>query len=136
VFITLMLNNVPSMFRAATISIKCAHRRNNLEPSKTNVVEIKISKLTRFAVFCLAVLTEFLTWSAIMTTGVLFILTSQTVELLIRSTVAIMFVQNVDEVVFEACCSPDIKEEVEHFRFVFLPCFFACTPAPSSLSLR
>jgi len=93
VFITLMLNNVPSMFRAATISIKCAHRRNNLEPSKTNVVEIKISKLTRFAVFCLAVLTEFLTWSAIMTTGVLFILTSQTVELLIRSTVAIMFVQ-------------------------------------------
>lgn len=117
VFITLMLNNVPVMFRAATISIKCAHRRNNLERPKSTVVDMRISWAKRAAIFVLAVLSELLTWSAIFTTGILFILTSRSVELLIRSTVAIMFVQNVDEVVFEACCSPDIKEEVENFRY-------------------
>ena len=37
--------------------------------------------------------------------GALFAFTSETPDLVIRSAVSVMFVLNVDEIVFAACCS-------------------------------
>ena len=37
--------------------------------------------------------------------------------MVIRSTVSIMFVQNVDEIIFESCCAEEIKEEVKKTKF-------------------
>eukprot|EP00960_Hanusia_phi_P048864 759209-Hanusia_phi.AAC.13 len=56
----------------------------------------------RLAIFFTAILTEILTWSAILVSGILWISSSPTIDLVIRSTVAVMFVLNVDEIVFES----------------------------------
>ena len=57
---------------------------------------------TRIGIFIFAVLSEVVTWGMILCSGLLFIFTSNTVDLVIRSTVAVMFVLNVDEIVFES----------------------------------
>ena len=44
----------------------------------------------RMFVWAFAVLTEIVTWSSILISGVLFILKAESVEMIIRSTVAIM----------------------------------------------
>ncbi len=46
--------------------------------------------------------------------------TSPTVDLVIRSTVAVMFVLNVDEIIYQSCCPASIMEDVE-----------VCAPSPS-----
>ena len=45
--------------------------------------------------------------------GILFAVTAETVDLVIRSTVSVMFVLNIDEIVFEACCPSSIKDDCE-----------------------
>ena len=50
---------------------------------------------------------------AIMLAGILFAVTAETVDLVIRSTVSVMFVLNIDEIVFEACCPSSIKDDCE-----------------------
>jgi hypothetical protein len=50
---------------------------------------------------------------AILMSGVVWIVTSPTVDLVIRSTVAVMFVLNVDEIVYQSCCPAFIMHDVE-----------------------
>eukprot|EP00293_Proteomonas_sulcata_P016749 CAMPEP_0184295004 /NCGR_PEP_ID=MMETSP1049-20130417/6018_1 /TAXON_ID=77928 /ORGANISM="Proteomonas sulcata, Strain CCMP704" /LENGTH=341 /DNA_ID=CAMNT_0026603431 /DNA_START=115 /DNA_END=1140 /DNA_ORIENTATION=- len=115
VFVTLMLNNVPNMARESAISViskefiteATEHQRHNLYGNG----------FKRFAIFFFAVFTEMVTWSGIMYSGVLFILTAPSVDLVIRSTVAIMFVQNVDEIIFDSCCSNDIKQDLQTTQY-------------------
>ena len=57
--------------------------------------------MKRVLVFVCAVATEAISWSGILVSGLGWIFTSRSVHDLIRSTVCIMFVQNVDEVVYE-----------------------------------
>jgi len=42
-----------------------------------------------------------LSWSGIFLAGILFAFTAESVDLVIRSTVSVMFVLNIDEIVFE-----------------------------------
>ena len=49
--------------------------------------------------------------------GIYWIITAPSVDLVIRSTVSIMFVQNVDEIIFESCSSEDIKKGVQATSF-------------------
>ena len=42
-----------------------------------------------------------LSWSGILLAGILFAFTAESVDLVIRSTVSVMFVLNIDEIVFE-----------------------------------
>ena len=46
---------------------------------------------------------QILSWGAILLAGMLFAFTAETVDLVIRSTVSVMFVLNIDEIVFEVC---------------------------------
>uniref|UniRef100_A0A6U5W2E2 Uncharacterized protein n=1 Tax=Guillardia theta TaxID=55529 RepID=A0A6U5W2E2_GUITH len=98
IFIILMLNNVPGMFRHAQISLFTSFQRGTNANDKN--IRIPVSRTTRFIIFTIGVLSELATWMCIVISGTNFILTANTVDLVIRSTVAIMFVQNVDEVVF------------------------------------
>ena len=50
---------------------------------------------------------------AILMSGVVWIVTSPTVDLVIRSTVAVMFVLNVDEIIYQSCCPASIMDDVE-----------------------
>ena len=43
--------------------------------------------------------------------------TAETVDIVIRSTVSIMFVLNVDELIFAACCVSYVKSDVEETRY-------------------
>ena len=39
------------------------------------------------------------------------------VDLVLRSTVSIMFAQNVDELIYESCCPVPIMEDVEETKY-------------------
>jgi hypothetical protein len=64
-----------------------------------------------------AVATEVFTWGLLMVAGVVWILTAPNTDLVIRSTVSVMFVLNVDEIVFESCASKKIREDVEETKY-------------------
>ena len=64
-------------------------------------MQLEVSFMKRVLVFVCAVATEAISWSGILVSGLGWIFTSRSVHDLIRSTVCIMFVQNVDEVVYE-----------------------------------
>lgn len=117
VFITLMLNNVWGMINASWISLRSDERKVQVSEHEEVKEHISVGRSQRLVIFLLAVLTEVGTWSGILSSGVLFILTSQSVDLVIRSTVAIMFVQNVDEIIFESCCSREIKESLRNASY-------------------
>jgi len=115
VFIILMFNNVPNMYRHAQMALMTTRWKNGTG----QIMQIEKPLGSRMIIFILGVWTEVVTFSAILISGSLFIITAKTVDLVIRSTVqvmlccsllshvhdfvpqvAIMFVQNVDEVVF------------------------------------
>ena len=82
-----------------------------------NVEALRMSLPTPLVIFLLSVATELGTWTSILVAGCMWINTSTTVDLVIRSTVSIMFAQNVDELIFESCCPLPIMEDVEETRY-------------------
>jgi len=110
IFITLIFNNVPGMVEAGRIVLQSTHHKfgdgddvgemQKTEEDAAGAKPLKVSSSTRLGIFACAVLTEVATWFMILAAGILFIFTSTTVDLVIRSTVAVMFVLNVDEIVF------------------------------------
>ena len=86
-----------------------------LSPCEVSIVIVKIlcDLLLVSFIFVCAVASEIVSWGAIMLAGILFAVTAETVDLVIRSTVSVMFVLNIDEIVFEACCPSSIKDDCE-----------------------
>lgn len=84
---------------------------------KDAIIAIKTPLSSRIVILVVAVGTECITWLLILGAGVLWILASPTVDLVIRSTVSVMFVLNVDELIFESCCVEDIVEDVEETKY-------------------
>ncbi|EKX45784.1 hypothetical protein GUITHDRAFT_152566 [Guillardia theta CCMP2712] len=127
IFLTLMFNNIAGMSMAARICLTCTHHKLGdgdfvgelvKEVSDTEEARsLNVSMVKRVIILICAVLTEVCTWYGILMAGVLFIFTSPTVDLVIRSTVAVMFVLNVDEIVFESCCPEKIKEDVQETKY-------------------
>jgi len=115
IFIILMLNNVPGMFRHAQICLFTSFQRGINANDKN--VRIPVTHDLRLVIFIIGVLSELATWMCIVISGINFILTATTVDLVIRSTVAIMFVQNVDEVVFDACCPSEMSQNIASTRY-------------------
>lgn len=122
VYLCLMLNNVKNMTSATSLSLfsplykTMAHDENGEEIGEQEVV-VTTRWYMRMFVFLCAVATEVCTWSGILFAGCYWIITAPSVDLVIRSTVSIMFVQNVDEIIYESCCSQEIKEGVQGTRF-------------------
>jgi len=127
IFLTLMFNNISGMTMAARISITSTHHKlgdgdyvgeiDQIVSDSEEARGLHVSMFKRIIILICAVLTEVCTWYGILMAGVLFIFTSPTVDLVIRSTVAVMFVLNVDEIVFESCCPQKIKEDVEETKY-------------------
>lgn len=125
IFITLMFNEIPSMWQSARLVLFASHHYGGdgdtigeLNHEDTvNVEALRMSLPTRLVIFLLSVATELGTWTSILVAGCMWINTSTTVDLVIRSTVSIMFAQNVDELIFESCCPLPIMEDVEETRY-------------------
>ena len=127
IFITLIFNNIPGMLQAGRIALMSTHHKFGDGENVGEMVEdagdaaearpLTVGMPTRIAIFICAVMTEVITWAMILLSGILFIFTSVTVDLVIRSTVAVMFVLNVDEIVFESCCPTSIKDDVEETQY-------------------
>eukprot|EP00277_Geminigera_cryophila_P046957 CAMPEP_0173079934 /NCGR_PEP_ID=MMETSP1102-20130122/15625_1 /TAXON_ID=49646 /ORGANISM="Geminigera sp., Strain Caron Lab Isolate" /LENGTH=312 /DNA_ID=CAMNT_0013952723 /DNA_START=117 /DNA_END=1055 /DNA_ORIENTATION=- len=81
------------------------------------IMAIEKTFCQRLLIFLIAVGSEMVTWILIFIAGVLWINSAPTVDLVIRSTVSVMFVLNVDELVFESCCVREIMDDVEETKY-------------------
>jgi len=57
-------------------------------------------------------------WLALFATGITFIMTASSVEMVMRSTVSIVFVMQVDELLYGVSVSKRLKEQVERTSFM------------------
>ena len=129
IFLTLMFHNIPSMVNTTRLATFCTHHKGgdgnlvgdrsieNANHDLDTVHAIKISGVKRLIIFIAAVLTEIVSWCAILMAGTLWASTAETVDLVIRSTVSVMFVLNIDEIIFESCCPTSVKEDVEETEY-------------------
>jgi len=129
IFITLMFHNIPGMMNALRLAFFSTHHKGgdgefvgnlgteNINHDTDSKLPLKASLKVRIVIFVLAVLSEIVSWFAILLAGILFAFTSPSVDLVIRSTVSVMFVLNIDEIVFEACCPASVKDDVEETEY-------------------
>merc|ERR1719199_1292316 len=129
IFLTLMFHNIPAMLNSTRLALCSTHHKGgdgkhvgsestehaNHDLDTVHAVKCALDK--RCVIFCIAVLSEILSWGAILLAGMLFAFTAETVDLVIRSTVSVMFVLNIDEIVFEACCPTSVKEDVDETEY-------------------
>ena len=134
IFITLMFGNIPGMFCACRLAFESTHHKGGdgedlgemdsttgrsvtSNHDMETAIPIRASMFRRSVIFVCAVASEIVSWGAIMLAGILFAVTAETVDLVIRSTVSVMFVLNIDEIVFEACCPSSIKDDCEETEY-------------------
>jgi hypothetical protein len=79
---------------------------------------ISAGKFERFVIYLVAVFSELVTFIAALTAGCMFAATADSVDNVIRSTVSVMFVLNVDEIVFDSCCPGKIKDDVGETEYL------------------
>ena len=115
VFITLMMNNVAPMTVHATLALNTSHMRFEDDHNRVELIVLK----TWQRVFGVTVvfLSEAVTWMGVIAVGIQFILVSQSVEMVMRSTVSIVFILNIDEVIFHACGSQKLKNSLAKTSF-------------------
>lgn len=101
------------MIRAALI---CLYADEERVGEATN--ETLRSLPERLFIFFFAVLSEMAMWGFLLYTGVMFILTAESPVLIVRSTVAITFIQNIDETIYAACATDNIKSQVSGTKSV------------------
>ena len=76
-------------------------------------IPIKLRMCKRGIVFLFACMTEIVAWCWLLVTGITFIMTANNVEMVMRSTVSIVFVMQVDELLYGVCCSKKLKEDIK-----------------------
>lgn len=126
IYVILMSNNIPGMWRAGKIALTASFHKGGDGASIGNVdaadagekmVALRAVTLERLIIFAVGVLFEFLTWSLLFVAGIVWINSATDVDLVIRSTVSIMFVLNVDELMYESCCPSNIREDVQSTKY-------------------
>mmetsp|Transcript_4060 Transcript_4060/g.8314 ORF Transcript_4060/g.8314 Transcript_4060/m.8314 type:complete len:128 (+) Transcript_4060:2-385(+) len=80
-------------------------------------MDVRLSGAERCLIMVFACVSELAAWFAILAVGILWIFNATTSELVVRTTVAITFVLNVDEAVY-ATCVPD-KHKPEHAKYKY-----------------
>jgi hypothetical protein len=111
-----MFGNVPQMFRAAAIAL------TSTQIKREDTVRVFVPSLhRRLVAYFFGNLTELVCWTVVLFIGQYFIMTAPDVVSIVRSTVSVAFVVNTDELIYQACCSPHIKLEVNDVR---------CAPRP------
>ena len=95
-FMTVMLNNVSPMAVHGVLAVNTEQLMQN-----EALRRIDVSAAMRLNAFVFALVSEVITWVGVISVGIQFILVSRTVVEVMRSTVSIVFVLNIDEVVFQ-----------------------------------
>ena len=139
VFLILMLNNAPDMWKAMKIAsfAQFSKRKTHLctsedqRPEKdmranevrsksayfvqtgVTIQRIEFTKIERLIIALLGCGTEVISWSLLLATGVKFIMTATNVEMVMRSTVSIVFVLQVDELLYAVCCPKVLKASLK-----------------------
>jgi len=108
VFLLLMFENLPHLLQIYTITIYTREEKHKGRHRK-----IELSLLHRIIVLMLAFFFESIAWTILMDTGIRFILTAGTVEGLVRSTVALMFIMQIDEMIYKSCSTPALRRRIE-----------------------
>lgn len=128
IFITLMLNEASGMMNASLVALFSTHHVGgdgdtigamDDEGTHGDLVAMPIHHgvCERLIIFTFGAFGEIYTWSLILTSGLMWICTSSNTDLVIRSTVSIMFVLNVDELIYETCCPMPIIDDVEETKY-------------------
>jgi len=78
---------------------------------------IRITQADRVVIFIVAILSEVFIWFSMVLTGTLFVFQSISNEEVIRSTVAITFIMNIDELIYSACCPAKNKKRFSETSF-------------------
>ena len=110
IYLTLMLEGANRMYKAGNVCLFAMEKR--CAESDAHIFPVEMSPWTRSFIFVFAVLTNVFTWLSLTVVGIVFIMTQNDVQMVLRSTVVMMFVQNVDQVAFNAGASKQIKAEV------------------------
>jgi hypothetical protein len=109
--------DTPIRIRVPSLPCTRKHRRRTHAYAQEEAQPLSRSSGERVLILLFAVATEVFTWGLLMVAGVVWILTAPNTDLVIRSTVSVMFVLNVDEIVFESCASKKIREDVEETKY-------------------
>lgn len=126
IFATLMLNNVGGMWKAARLALFSTHHaggdgetmgKYKQEDMGNKVMPLNRNRVERLCIFVFGVFLEWATWGLLCVAGIVWINSATDVDLVIRSTVSMMFVLNVDELIYEACCMSDIIQDVEETKY-------------------
>jgi len=127
IFVTLVFHNIPGMVNAACLVFQATH---HILGDGEEIGEIKeaqdsekaqklnISFTTRIIIYFIAVFSELTTFAFVVYAGCLFAATADSVDNVIRSTVSVMFVLNVDEIVFDSCCPGKIQADVRETEYL------------------
>ena len=137
VFLIMMLNNTPDMWKALKIAsfARFSKRKTqfckseDLRPEKdmranevhsayfvqtgVTIQRMEYRKIERLLIVLLGCGTEVISWSMLLATGVKFIMTATNVEMVMRSTVSIVFVLQVDELLYAVCCPKILKASLK-----------------------
>lgn len=127
IFVTLMMNEANGMYNATSIALFSTHHIGgdgdqiggmcDIDDDNLMAKPLNHHFIARLVIFLVGAMGEIMTWAMILVSGIIWICTSTDVDLIIRSTVSIMFVLNVDELIYEACCPTPIMEDVEETRY-------------------
>ena len=127
IFVTLVCHNVPGMVIGARLVFQSTHHKlgdgehigDLAEAFDTEeALELVVPLHRRVIIFVIAVLSEWITWFHVLYAGCLFAITATTIDNVIRSTVSVMFVLNVDEIVFDSCCPLKIADDVKETEYL------------------
>jgi len=77
----------------------------------------KITGADRVVIAVMAIFSEAAVWIAMLFSGTLFIFQATSNEEVIRSTVAITFIMNIDELIYSACCPANNKKNFTESSF-------------------
>ena len=116
VFVILMCNNCPDMwkgFKIAAFSTYLRLKNDDAGSADANVRSLEWSLCERASVVLIAVGLELGSWTMLLITGIKFIMTATSVEMVMRSTVSIVFVLQVDELLYGVTTQKKVKKSVQ-----------------------
>ena len=127
IFVTLVCHNIPGILSHARLVFFASHHKfgDGADVGEMKEVDDKeemqplgASNFTRCVIYLVAVFSELTTFFFVLFAGCLFAVTADSVDNVIRSTVSVMFVLNVDEIVFESCCPENIQDDVGETEYL------------------
>eukprot|EP00802_Teleaulax_amphioxeia_P008100 Tamp_08108.p1 GENE.Tamp_08108~~Tamp_08108.p1 ORF type:complete len:688 (-),score=86.46 Tamp_08108:317-2224(-) len=119
----LMMDNVPHLVQSLVLVLFTREQDKAGRRTRVNV-----SMPSRIMIILIAILTESAAWGVQVNAGTRFILTAADPIAVVRSTVALMFIQGIDEAIFKTCSTPKLRRMMGDYtyRIMWLQIFGNC----------